>query len=233
MGTSGLDYFPSGDTHALDLDSLEWRVLEGGNGPDPADRLFAASAFDPTRDGMVLMGGTTNFFGPMLNDVWLLNLESEEWELMHMGTGKAPEKRFWGSIHVDTGNDRYVLFGGHDDGVLGNRNDLWVFTPDAEVWGRATGGDVFNLESPQPGFCDFPVNFVLMEEDTPERRHMHLAVSDGAGGVFIVGGKTDCGIVDDVWRLGLTDLSWEQLQEPTVGVSCERYGIEGCDGFCF
>ena len=27
VGTSGLDYFPSGDTHALDLDSLERRVL--------------------------------------------------------------------------------------------------------------------------------------------------------------------------------------------------------------
>ena len=74
---------------------------------------------------------------------------------------------------------------------------------------------------------------VLMEEDSPERRSMHLALPDGEGGIMVMGGKTDCGIVDDVWKLHLQNLSWESYQEPTVGVSCERYGIEGCDAFCF
>jgi hypothetical protein len=169
----------------------------------------------------------------MLNDVWLFHLDTESWELLSVGIGKAPEKRFWGSINYDEGADRYVAFGGHDDGVLGNRNDIWVFTPGPDVWGQATGGDLLNPDAPSPGFCDFPTNFVIMQEDSPERRSMHLALSDGEGGVMVMGGKTDCGIVDDVWKLHLQDLSWELLQEPTVGVSCERYGIEGCDAFCF
>lgn len=231
-GVSGANYSPTGDTFSLDLASGVWSPV-GVSGSQPIDRLFGATTYDPVRDAMVLFGGTTAFFGPMLNDVWLFHLDTETWELLSMGTGKAPEKRFWGSINYDEGADRYVAFGGHDDGVLGNRNDIWVFSPGPDVWGRATGGDLLNPDAPSPGFCDFPTNFVLMEEDSPERRSMHLAIGDGEGGVMVMGGKTDCGIVDDVWKLHLQDLSWELLQEPTVGVSCERYGIEGCDAFCF
>ena len=45
-----------------------------------------------------------------------------------------PDGRFWGGLIHDLGSDRYVLFGGHDDGVLGNRNDLWAFDVVARTW---------------------------------------------------------------------------------------------------
>lgn len=230
-GVSGLNYEPVADTYVLDLESLVWEARSHQGGPNA--RLFGATAYDAKRQSMILFGGTTDFFGPMLNDLWSYDLGEETWTQLSSGSGKAPERRFWPSITVESAGDRYILFGGHDDGVLGNRNDLWVYTRGADVWGRASAGDELNPAAPAPGFCDFPTNFVIYLENTPERRSMHLAVSDGNGHALILGGKTDCGIVDDVWELTLGDFSWELLMEPTVGVSCERYGIEGCDAFCF
>ena len=232
-GVSGAIYYPVGDAFALNLETNVWKKIAEDSPSMPPDRLFAVSTYDDGRDAMIVFGGTTAFFGPQLNDVWALNLDTDTWELYNMGMDKAPEPRFWSSINLDEEGDRYVVFGGHDDGVLANRNDIWVYTPGADAWGRASGGDLVNPAAPAPSWCDYPVNFVLMEEDSPERRHMHLTLLGDNRDLYVVGGKTDCGIVDDVWRLNMSDLSWELLFEPTVGVSCERYGIEGCDSFCF
>jgi len=232
-GVSGAIYYPVGDAFALDLKTNVWTQIGEDSPSTPPDRLFGASMYDSGRDAMILFGGTTAFFGPQLNDVWGLNLDTDTWELYNMGVGKAPEKRFWSSITHDVEGDRYVVFGGHDDGALANRNDVWVYTPGVDAWGRASGGDLLNPAAPAPAWCDFPVDFVIMEENTPERRHMHLTVLGDNRDLYVIGGKTDCGIVDDVWRLNMVNLSWELLFEPTVGVSCERYGIEGCESFCF
>ncbi|NUN15992.1 MAG: hypothetical protein HUU55_20385 [Myxococcales bacterium] len=228
IGTSGTTYTPTADTWSLDLTTSSWTKLETSG---PKARLFPASAYDAKRNTMVMFGGTTAFFGPMLNDTWVLHLDTLQWEQVHTGVVAAPKKRFWATTVIPDGADTMLLFGGHDDEVLGNRNDVWTFDLDTQQWSMVTAGDQHNPAAPAPGFCDFPVNFVIMEENTPERRSGHLAVMMDHR-VVLIGGKTDCGIVDDVWTLDANDFSFELLLEPTVGVACERFGIEGCASFC-
>lgn len=228
IGTSGTTYTPTADTWSLDFATSTWTKWDSTG---PKARLFPASAYDAKRNTMVMFGGTTAFFGPMLNDTWLLHLDTLQWEQVHTGVVAAPKKRFWATTLIPDGSDTMVLFGGHDDEVLGNRNDVWTFDLTTQQWSMVTAGDQHNPAAPAPGFCDFPVNFVTMEENTPERRSGHLAVMM-ADRIVVVGGKTDCGIVDDVWALDTKDFSFELLLEPTVGVACERFGIEGCASLC-
>jgi hypothetical protein len=229
VGTSATTYSPAKDTFALNLGTGAWMKV-GAEGPDA--RLFAAATYDAARHRMLLFGGTTAFFGPMRNDVWAYDIATAKWTNLNGGLGTAPLRRFWARMLYDGARDRVVLMGGHDDTSLGNRNDLWVFDLASNEWDEVSAGDVVNPAAPEPGFCDFPVNFVNMEPGSPERRSGHIMVDDGARAV-VFGGKTDCGIVDDVWSLDLETLAWEELLEPTVGQSCERAGIEGCDSFCF
>ena len=47
------------------------------------------------------------------------------------------------------------------------------------------------------------------------------------------GGKTDCGLVDDVWAFDLTREAWFNLIEATAGQACVRENDpESCVAFC-
>ena len=49
---------------------------------------------------------------------------------------------------------------------------------------------------------------------------------------WLVGGKTDCGVVDDVQALDLSTMAWEAVQSATAGESCLRAGGLSCDALC-
>lgn len=231
VGTSGATYQPSDDTWTLDLKTGTWEKL-GASGPKK--RLFADAAYDAERGRMILFGGTTAFFGPFLNDTWALDLATESWTQLQAGGKSAPEPRIRPELVSDSTRDRLVLFGGHDDGSVGNRNDVWTLDLASATWKKDSGGDLQNPESPSPGFCAFPPDFVLTDAGAPERREGHVLLAWEAGDLAVLfGGKTDCGIVDDLWTLGLGSLGWTEQIEATVGESCERAGGEGCHDLCF
>ncbi len=230
IGTSGLTYEPTDTAYVLDLGTGAWQAVGGGQGPDA--RLLAAGVVVPDDDLFVVFAGNTSFFGPMRGDLWALHLDTLQWERLHDGTGTAPRARFWPGLVYDAGHHRLVMFGGHDDGDLGNRNDLWTFDLGTRQWQVVTLGDQINPDAPPPGFCDFPPNFVIFDESQPERRSAHFFAAAG-GEAWVYGGKTDCGLADDLWRLDLDSLQWEPVVEPTVGIACERAGIEGCTSYCF
>lgn len=160
-----------------------------------------------------------------------LDLETLQWqELAPRLSG--PQGRFWSTLVYDTNDDEYVLFGGHDDDVLGNRNDTWRFSPVTGSWTQAESEDTFSTEP--RGACDFPPDFAEVELDLPERRNAHVFVwSEPCGHALLFGGKTDCGSTDDVWRYA--DDGWSPQAYAREGEACLRWRKDTgeCTDMCF
>ena len=232
---TGMGYASQNDLWALDLSSGAWSVLQSA-GPSPSPRLFMGAIWDQQRQWMVLFGGADDsaFFdtATYFDDLYALDFSGvvPAWNQLNAPGALRPDGRFWSSLVLDEARDRYVLFGGHDDQLLGNRNDLWAFDPKAWAWQQLDVGDTWN--KPANGFCDFPPDFTNVDYEAPERRNSAVFVA-GGDAAWLTGGKTDCGVVDDLVRLDLNDHTWEDVTTATVGVSCLRRGGLTCNDLCF
>lgn len=228
--TDGASFNPLGDTWAMDLESGAWEQLDTGRGP-PA-RLFHAATVAPDGSALYVYGGGDEqaFFGPFFGDLWKLDLGSLEWIELHPGGRDAPAARIWATLHYDEAGERLLLFGGHDDGSLGNRNDLWAYDLAGGDWEELITGDVQTGDA--NGFCDFPADFTDVALDVPERRNAHAAAMTGDGQIHVFGGKTDCGIINDLWTLDVAANAWTERSKATFGESCVRAFAE-CESLCF
>ncbi|MBI2892331.1 MAG: hypothetical protein HYY06_02185 [Deltaproteobacteria bacterium] len=231
--TDGASFRPQDDTWALDPANGEWTEIAAEDAPDA--RLFHAAAITPDGASMiVLSGGDENaYLGPFLRDAWTLDLASDTWSAL---ADIDPDARISAMLAGVPGATDLVLFGGHDDGALGNRNDVWradVSGADPE-WSQVIVGD--ELDAGSNGFCDFPEDFATVDMSSPERRSAGgFAVDPDSGSAYLFGGKTDCGIVNDVWRLDLATSRWTELFPSTGGggLACLRTGRGNCNSLCF
>lgn len=233
---SGAAYDAKGDVWQFDMQTLLWSQVQPAAGPAPSARLFTAALWDDSRQWLVFFGGADNTAfaqtAKYFDELWALDFSKPGppvWVRLDQTSAQRPDGRFWGGLVHDTTTDRYFSFGGHDDATLGNRNDVWAFSPSAMGWAPVTVGDTFN--KPANGFCSFPPDFTNVDESLPERRNAHVVVSDGAR-AFVSGGKTDCGVVDDLWQADFATLSWEELTTATVGEACLRKGVLNCTDMC-
>lgn len=234
--TSGSAYVSLNDTWTLDLKTGEWTELATTGKPAP--RLFAASLWDAKRQRMVVYGGADEGAlltagGGILDGLWGLAITGKTggWARLDDLAPSAPSPRFWASLVDDPARDRYLLFGGHDGQELGNRNDLWAFDADGLTWSKVGAGDVFN-KGPL-ALCSFPADFTVVDAAAPERREAQV-FSAGGGEAFLMGGKTDCGAVDDLFRLDLATAVWTEEVPATVGESCLRAGGgASCKSLCY
>ncbi len=226
--TSGLSYTALGDLWSFDLDTLEWTELSAPGGPD--DRLFHASAL--SSDGLfyVYAGGDERAFtGPFLDDLWALDLSDLSWTELHSGGDGAPDGRLSSTMVVDEERGRLVIFGGHDDGTLGNDNQVWAFDLAAGSWSQLLAGDVFANSG---SACNFPSDFTDPDFASPERRYTQAGGLSDDGELIIFGGKTDCGVVDDIWAFDLSSDTWTEWSGATTGEVCLRAYAE-CEGLCY
>lgn len=225
ISTSGLSYNAQQDLWELDLSSLAWTQLTP-TGTAPSPRLWMGSLFDPQRRRFIVYAGDDNdaFTGTdSLGDMFAYDVEDNAWIQLHDGTGDAPAGRFRSQMAYDDVNDRYLMFGGHDDTQLGNTNDMWAFNPNDFTWESLQIGDTYN----RPAFnqCDFPADFSNVDMTAPERRGAGAAVwsSRAACPGFLTSmGKTDCGATDDVWRWRVDLDEWEELEVARQGEMCIR-----------
>ena len=226
---NGGSYTVHKDVWAFDLATNTWEEIEySGN---PKNRLFAGA--DISADGTRLYvygGGDENaFFGPFLGDLRVFNLETSDWSKLHDGTGDAPVDRIGAELIVDDARNRLLMFGGHDSGELGNTNQLWAFDLSSKTWTEVHTGDVF--ANPAEGVCDFPSDFTTPDFDSPERRYLFASAKTDDDRLVIFGGKTDCGVVNDIWTLDLTTDTWTEESTATEGEICLRAFAE-CESLC-
>ncbi|MEC9073392.1 MAG: kelch repeat-containing protein, partial [Myxococcota bacterium] len=231
---SGMAYAAQSDLWTFDLSTNTWQALSATGG-GPSDRLFASAIWDDSRQRMILTGGADNTAfsntAKYFDDLWVLDMSDvlPKWMRVDDPSSPHPDGRFWGTLVLDEVRDRYVLFGGHDDAELGNRNDLWAYDPSQASWELIQEGDTWN--KPANGFCDFPPDFTNVDYDAPERRNAHVFVA-GGDAAWLMAGKTDCGVADDLVRLDLNDHTWDDVTPATVGVSCLRKGGLNCNDLC-
>jgi len=220
--TSGLTFGVIGDLWSFDLALGVWTKLEP-SGSKPTARLFHVGAIDRDhRFFTIFTGGDDNaFVGPFLSDAWSLDLETDTWK-KHPSTGARPMSRIKSGLVAVPSDPRLLLFGGHDDGSLGNTNDLWWLDPETGVFTPARSGDALN-KLPN-GFCDFPPDFTEVDKESPERREAFgIDIDPITGRVIVFGGKSDCGALVDVWELDPATESWKALSDDNAGWSCVRF----------
>lgn len=225
ISLSGLNYNVQNDLWELDLDSYTWTQLSpSGTLPEP--RQWLPTLFDAERNRLVVMGGSDNdalFSTDYFNDVWAYDVASNSWLQLHSGAGAAPAGRFGAEWVHDTEHDRYLLFGGHDDTDLGNTNDTWAFDPSDNTWQQLRPGDTYN--KPANGFCDFPPDFTVLDQEAPERRNAFVAAystNASCPSLLVSMGKTDCGAADDIQRWVTSTGEWENLIKAREGEMCLR-----------
>jgi hypothetical protein len=220
----GAFYIPLDDLWAYDLAGGEWTELSKG----PGERIFASG--DVSADGQTLYiyGGTEDFFGPTVGDLWAYDVGSDAWTELHDGSGSAPVERFGPSLAYDPAGDALFLFAGHDTTDLGNTNQLWSFSLASGSWTELSEGDV--VDAGGNGFCDFPADFTDPDLGSPERRYLGAAVTAADGELFIFGGKSDCGVLNDVWSW--SGGAWTERSSATSGEICLRAFTE-CSTMCY
>jgi len=223
-GFNGVD-----ETHALDLATNTWTEITGG--ATPGARLYHGVAIRGAE--AIIFGGARGFGADTyLNDIMAFDMTTDTWRVVRAGGPDAPLTRFGTEIFYDEAGDRLIAFGGHDSTDLGNANDVWAYDFAGDSWSMARPGDTLNGVAIGP--CDFPADFTLPEDGmpTPDRRHSYMNAQNGTTG-FIAMGKTDCGIINDVWAFDLAASTWETLRPPTGGEACNRSGATTCMTLCF
>jgi hypothetical protein len=226
--TSGLTLTGLGDTWALDMETGAWTQLEIDG---PPARLFHASTHVTTasEDSLYVFGGTPNFDGPFMNDTYVFDLASNTWSLVET-SGDVPVERFGAEAFYDADHHRMLIAFGHDGTNLGNRNDVYALDLATRVWSRVRPGDTY--DNAASGMCMFPADFTAPEEGAPERRYSFVAVQSETR-AFVFGGKTDCGIVNDVVGFDFASDAWTPIRTATGGEACNRTGRVGCTTLCY
>lgn len=225
--TSNSGLSPTGvdDTYALDLATNTWSAI-AGDGPPPR----YAHAYAQTATRFYVFGGTASFDG-FLNDTWFFDFATDTWTRI-TPSGTPPTLRFGAVlfVHEETAGDRLVVATGHDLTAMGNLNDLWQLDVATGAWTELRTGDTHNGSA---RVCELPADFTTQDLDAPERRELSAWVQSATHG-YVVGGKTDCGNVNDIWRVDLAAPDWEAVgQATTSGESCARSGNAACAEYCF
>jgi hypothetical protein len=232
--TDGASYQPLADLWSFEPRTSSWKQAQP-SGQGPAARLLHAALYDERRDALIVYGGAdAGAFAPDardFGDLWSLSLNDLSWQRLHPGGGTAPDERFWGALAYEQKRATYLLFGGHDDQALGNRNDTWRYDPDARQWQPLAEGDTFDKQA--NGVCDFPPDFANIDPTLPERRSAHALVwSEACGHALLFGGKTDCGAIDDVWSFD--GKRWQERLAASEGEACLRAASDPaqCTALC-
>jgi hypothetical protein len=230
-----LNFAPSDELFALDLTTNVWSLVDA-DGTAPSPRLFHAMAADTSGTSLFVFGGGDEqaFTGPFFADAYRFDLAAGTWSAIEASLEAVadPGRIKLGLLARPTESGSALYFvGGHDDGVLGNRNDVAALDPGADAWRLARGGDTF--QAPAQGACDFPADFTAVDLESPERRSAFAFAPLSSGLGFIVfGGDSDCGRLNDAWWFDAVHETWTPIRTTPVGLVCPRTGNPSCAGLC-
>lgn len=223
--TSGLTLTGTNRFFRLSLADNVWTEITAPDAPSP--RLYHSAAVVGRE--LVVFGGTPTFDGPFMRDAHAYHLDNGSWRLVSNNSG--PDNRFGAEVFPDAVGGRLLVFGGHDDAAQGNRNDLWALQVATGTWTNLLAGDQLS-NTGNISQCEFPADFTTVEAASPERRYSFVH-TESAGAGYIFGGKTDCGAVNDVWKLDVAAGAWTLLRPSSGGEGCLRSGNLNCTTLCF
>jgi hypothetical protein len=228
---------PLGDSFVADRSTGEWEPIAS---PGPSARFGHAVDVDRDRGKLYLFGGQSG--DQFFNDLWALDLESLEWELVDDGA-LAPSPRYGTSLVFDRGNGLIVSHGFTFEGRF---DDTWRFDLDERAWTdispdpstrplrRCLHEAIWNYATSSmwlyggcsSGFGPCPQGdlwelrdgaWIARSSAGPAARSNPSLVLDGATGTLILcGGLAESGRVNDVWQgvFANGDVAWQQIDVP-------------------
>lgn len=123
------------DTWALDLTTLTWTPLGDGAVPRPPARFSMVAGLDQAGDRLLITTGQATD-GSVFNDLWALNLSTDEWEELAVA-GEAPPARYGAAGGVYWEGEQRQLYLTH--GFATTRfNDTWVLDVQTLTWQNVT-----------------------------------------------------------------------------------------------
>ena len=153
-----------------------WTQLTPPPDAIPDHRGGHVAIYDPTRDQMLVFGGTRHYPFSHLNDVWALSLGANPAWRQLFPAGTAPAPRF-GSTAI-LRDDGMVVFGGENNGSV--RDDAWTLSLTQPVSTPREMGlpRRFELASPRPTPSR---GETILTFDLPEPARVVLDVFDPQG----------------------------------------------------
>ncbi|HWY19623.1 MAG TPA: kelch repeat-containing protein [Candidatus Acidoferrum sp.] len=101
----------------------------------PPPRSFHSAVYDAANNRMIVFGGgqfAGGLFDPLFNDVWVLTdangIGNTPTWIPISPSGTAPVPREGHGATFDAANNRMIVFGGGNNGIMDVPNDLWVLT---------------------------------------------------------------------------------------------------------
>jgi len=175
-----------------------------------------------------------------LNDLWEYDPATLEWTWVS-GTSSIDQTGIYGTLgtadpsNVPGGRHDAVswidpqgklwLFGGWGyapGGSIGGRlNDLWEYDPATLEWAWVSGSNVFGQNGTYgiQGTAD-PLN-------VPGARSLAVSWLDSQGNLWLFGGGTDYGDLNDLWKYDPTTLEWTWVSGSDIGNQPGTYGTKG------
>lgn len=215
--------------------SQNWTEISTGGSPPP--RANASAIYYPAGNKIIIFGGR-NVSGN-LNDVWSLDLSTNQWQDITPLSGPMPTQRFTANALYDSVMNRMIIWSGQGAMLY---NDVWAFNLSNNTWqelwtdGNVSGAPlkrygtaaVFDPISRRlvnfAGFTtsgrfddtwSFQVDSIIWNDRTnavfPEMRCLHSAsIARNNSRMIIYGGQHN-GQLDDIWSLDLVSYNWTNI----------------------
>lgn len=118
----------------------------------------------------------------LLNDISIFDPELAIWSPEELANNPPPARYKHSAVAL--GEKMYILFG---EGASGLLQDIWVYDPNSKLWQE----------------------LVISSGSKPAARTGHTTVTM-YGAIFVYGGKTATGAVNDLWSFDLRSNTWMQ-----------------------
>ena len=197
-------------------------------------------------DNLWLFGGYGYSAGTIvgnLNDLWKYNTTTNQWTWIKGDTitnvaglygnkGISSPTRKPGARQLSTGwtdnQGNLWLFGGlgyDENGVLGDMNDLWKYTPATNKWTWIKGDSTVN----KTGI--YGLRGSINPTNCPGARAASVSWQDGAGNFFLLGGygydDLNLGYLSDLWKYNTNTNQWSWINGNNKINIRPSYGARG------
>lgn len=174
-----------------------------------------------------------------LNDLWQYNPLSNQWKWVSgsntfnaigvygtQGVGAAtnvPGARHSAATWIDSAGNLWMFGGrGYDsNGTTAYFNDLWKYNQASQQWVWLSGSSVGGASGV------YGTQGIAAPGNVPSARYGSTSWADSVGNLWLFGGESNTGPINDLWKYNLIAQQWTWMGGAQVGGASGTYGTKG------